>query len=160
ASSTFFYRIDWNGDGSDVQIVQGPSSIQVEHDYFAAGSYGLTVTVLNASGASTEPMTLASPFEVAALTGPNLDAVIQSQTTVTLDAKTTGQLNTATGALDNVAPTSWSQVANSSATVMLGPGDYTTDVVASATSPSTTINVVGTGPNGGYASPFGSNAGS
>ena len=38
-NGTFTYTIDWNGDGSDIQTIQGPASLQVMHAYGAAGSY-------------------------------------------------------------------------------------------------------------------------
>ena len=52
-SGTFTYTIDWNGDGSDIETIQGPASFQVTHAYNAAGSYTPIVTVVDQNNRSS-----------------------------------------------------------------------------------------------------------
>ena len=65
-NGTFTYTIDWNGDGSDIQTVQGPASFQVTHAYNATGSYTPSVTVLDQDHRSSSPTALAAPVVVTA----------------------------------------------------------------------------------------------
>ena len=67
-NGTFTYTIDWNGDGTDVQTVQGSASLQVMHAYNATGSYTPIVTVLDQDHRSSSPTALAAPVVVTALT--------------------------------------------------------------------------------------------
>ena len=43
ASDVFSYTIDWNGDGSDVQTVSGPTNTIVPHTYTVAGAWTVRV---------------------------------------------------------------------------------------------------------------------
>ena len=74
-SATFTYTIDWNGDGSDIQTIQGPASLQVAHAYNAAGSYTPIVTVLDHDNRSSSPAALAAPVVVTAASPPTLSPI-------------------------------------------------------------------------------------
>src|SRR5262249_13434850 len=54
AASPFTYAITW-GDGSDVQSVQGPASISVDHVFPASGAFIVRVTVTDKDGGTSAP---------------------------------------------------------------------------------------------------------
>lgn len=63
----FTYTIDWNGDGSDVQVVSGPSGTVVAHTFSTVGARTVKVTATDKdSGASTQA-TLATSVSAAQL---------------------------------------------------------------------------------------------
>jgi len=122
ALSGFDYLIDWNGDGSDLQIVQGSTSVQVTHVYAAAGSYTPTVTALDPVGRSSIPTAVAAPYVVAALDGSALDQAIQSLGSVPLAVSDVTQENTAFAAINSLPPSSGT---GTGVTVTVAPGTYT-----------------------------------
>ena len=72
------YSIDWNGDGSDVQTVSGPSGLTVTHAFNSAGPKSIKISATD------------SPDGVSALTSINVDV---QAITLTPDAVNTGLVN-------------------------------------------------------------------
>src|SRR5262249_46649153 len=66
---TFTYTIDWNGDGRDIETIQGPAAKLVLHAYGAPNPVGYrpSVTVVDQDHRSSLPATLAPPVVVTAL---------------------------------------------------------------------------------------------
>jgi uncharacterized delta-60 repeat protein len=62
----FVYQIDWNGDGSDVQTVSGPSGTQVGHTFTQTGSFTVRVTATDKDQGTGPAATL--PVSVRAAT--------------------------------------------------------------------------------------------
>jgi hypothetical protein len=63
----FTYTIDWNGDGSDVEVVNGPSGTVVSHAFSTVGARTIKVTATDKdSGVSTQS-TLATTVSAAHL---------------------------------------------------------------------------------------------
>jgi hypothetical protein len=140
-AGAFAYLIDWNGDGSDLQIVQGSSSVQVTHAYAAAGSYTPTVTALDQDGHSSLPTAVASPFVVAALDGSSLDKTIESLGSVTLQVSDVTQENAAFAAINSLPPTPGT---GTGVAITVAPGTYTDAKVN--TSSGAQVNVQGSTP--------------
>jgi hypothetical protein len=140
-AGTFAYLIDWNGDGSDLQIVQSSGALQVTHAYATAGSYTPTVTVIDRDGRSSFPTAVTSPYVVAALDGSALDQAIQSLASVTLQVSNVTQENTAFAAINSLPP---SPGTGTGVTITMAPGTYTDANVN--TSSGTPVTVQGTTP--------------
>ena len=134
-SGTFTYTIDWNGDGSDIQTIQGPASLQVTHAYSAANSYTSKVTVLDQNNRSSGPAALAAPVVVTALSTQGFGTLIQTGS-VTLVASTTEQVALALNTINNAPPSAWG--ANS---VTLSVVNAPLDIVVNPTSPSAQVNI-------------------
>ena len=144
-NGTFTYTVDWKGDGTDVQIVEGKASVQVQHAYAADGTFAPIVTVLDQDKRSSTPVALAPPVLVQTLTVVNLNlAVLSAPVTIT----TTPVVVSDTIQIINGLPDSaWANAAPISVKVTPGPVPIATrDLNVAPTSPSATINVSGSGP--------------
>ncbi len=68
----FSYTIDWNGDGSDVEVVNGPSGTVVAHTFSTVGARTIKVTATDKdSGVSTQS-TLATSVSAAQVSSGDL----------------------------------------------------------------------------------------
>ncbi len=105
-NGTFNYTIDWNGDGSDIQTIQGPASLQITHAFLAAGSYTPSVTVLDEANRSSSPAALAAPVVVAGLGTATFGQAIEISP-VTIVASTTQEETTVMNTINNAPPAAW-----------------------------------------------------
>ena len=138
-SGMFTYIIDWNGDGSDVQTVQGPDAIQVSHAYSAAGSYTPIVTVIDQNNRSSSPVATAAPIVVTALTTAALGQAI-AVSPVTISASTVDQALIALQTVNTAPQSTW----NGANSVNLSlSGAILADPVIDPSSPSADVNVSG-----------------
>jgi hypothetical protein len=135
---TFTYTVDWNGDGSDMQSVQGPASVQVVHSYAATGSFTPSVTVVDQDHRVSSPVALAAPVVVSALAS-SFGGLIASGP-VTITAANLSQVSTALGVINAAPPNSWM---NAQAVNLTVTSDAVLDPVINPTSPNATINVSG-----------------
>ncbi len=133
---TFTYIIDWNGDRSDVQTIQGPASLQVTHAYLAAGSFTPIVTVLDQDNRSSSPAALAAPVVVTALSTSSFDSAIVNAS-VTLLASTTTQATTALDNINDAPASAWNS--SNSATLLVQTG--LVDAEIDPTSPSAQVDL-------------------
>lgn len=67
AGPNFTFTVDWNGDGSDVQTVTGPTGTQVSHVYTASGSYTPTVTATDSLNLASSAASMAVNISAVAL---------------------------------------------------------------------------------------------
>ncbi len=104
---TFSYTIDWNGDGSDIQTIQGPASLEVAHAYGAAGPYTPIVTALDQDHRSSGLATVASPIVVSPL-DPNVVSVVLTNPTVIIDVANLSEAEIALQTINGAPPTAWS----------------------------------------------------
>ena len=138
-NGTFIYTVDWKGDGTDVQIVEGKASVQVQHAYAAAGSYAPIVTVLDQDKRSSSPAALAAPVVVGPLTVNLILPPVPQPVTITT---TTVQLTNTTQLINSLPPSAWTNSQSVTLNVTTGPVPWPcANLNIAPTSPNATINV-------------------
>jgi predicted outer membrane repeat protein len=137
-SGTFTYTIDWNGDGSDIQTIKGPASLQVSHAYFAAGTFTPSVTALDKLNRVSNLAVLAAPVVVTGTSPAAIANLIQSGD-LTISVSTLDQASIAVDSINSIPAAAWS--GSNSATIRLTSLGTVTDTVINPTSPSANVNI-------------------
>jgi hypothetical protein len=106
-AGTFTYTIDWNGDGSDIQTIQGAASLQVAHAYHSPGSYSPSVTALDHDRRSSGVAMVASPIVVSPLDS-NSVSIALTNPTVVVDVSSVSEAAIAVQSINGAPPTAWS----------------------------------------------------
>lgn len=73
-SATFRYEIDWNGDDTVDESVDGAATVTLRHIFPATGIFNVTATATDEGGMISQPATHDVTIAAAALVGPDLIA--------------------------------------------------------------------------------------
>jgi CSLREA domain-containing protein len=137
---TFTYTIDWNGDGSDVQRIQGPATLTVAHAYQATGTYQPNVVVMDQDRRTGSPPQGAAAVNVQPVTAQGVSQAILSSNTA-ISATNPTDFSIALGLVNQASETTW--MGSNAATIQVQSAAPNTDAVINASSPNAPITVTG-----------------
>ncbi|WP_165224841.1 choice-of-anchor Q domain-containing protein [Aquisphaera insulae] len=138
-AGTFTYTIDWNGDGTDVQVVSGPYQLLVSHAYAAAGSYTPRVSALDAHDRASARAVLPAPVVVSSLNANGFTTLIATGDTVTINLSTLDDQSIAEQLITTAPEATWKSALN--LTVSSAVPLVHTEI--NPTSPNAVVNVSG-----------------
>ncbi len=139
-NAMFTYNIDWNGDGSDVETVQGPGNFKHSHAYQAKGPYKPNVTVVDQNFRSSAPA-VGVPVQLDLPTVQSVGQTIVTVSTVQITTTTPTNFSAALNTVDQVPANEWGS--SNVADIKLQGGASSLGAVVNA-SPNANINVSGT----------------
>ncbi|QEH39161.1 RTX-I toxin determinant A from serotypes 1/9 [Aquisphaera giovannonii] len=140
-AGTFTYTIDWDGDGTDVQVVQGPYQLILSHAYAAAGAYTPKVSALDAHGRASARAALPAPIVVSSIDANGFTTLISTGDTVTINLSSLSDQTIAQQLINSAPEATWKGAVNLTVTSAI-PLVHTE---INPTSPNAVVTVSGSG---------------